>query len=360
MYAKKMKVLVLNLGSTSTKLAVYIDERESFKISIIHSGEDLKKFENVWEQYEYRKKAIIEILDGNGYEMNGFQIIVTRGGTVKPIPGGIYLVNEEMLNDIKTGAYGVHPTNVGSQIAYDFGKEYNIPVVTVDPPVTDEMWSLSRYSGIPQITRQSSFHALNQKATARKIAHDLNMKYEDLNLIIAHLGGGISIGAHKNGRVVDVNNALNGDGPFAPERSGGLPVGDLIKMCYSNKYTEAEISKLITGGGGLMAYLGTSDALEIERLICNGDYLAKEVYEAMAYQVSKEIGAMSSTLCGKVDAIGLTGSLAKSNKIVQFIKERVSFIAPVHLYAGENEMEALALGALRYIYGEEKALAYGN
>lgn len=358
MYAKGLKVLVLNLGSTSTKVAVYIDERDSFKISINHSRQDLDKFKDIWEQYEYRKEAIVDALAENGYEMDGFQIIVTRGGTVKPIPGGIYLINEEMLSDMKIGAYGVHPTNVGSQIAYDLGKKHNIPVVTLDPPVTDEMWNLSRYSGIPQIARQSSFHALNQKATARKLAFDLNKKYEDLNLIIAHLGGGISIGAHKNGKVIDVNNALNGDGPFAPERSGGLPVGELIKMCYSNKYKEAEMLKLVTGGGGLIAYLGTADALEIEGLIDKGDNLAKEVYEAMAYQISKEIGAMAAALCGRVDAIGLTGSLAKSNKTVEFIKERISFVAPVYLYPGENEMEALALGALRYAYGVENASIY--
>lgn len=358
MYTKEVKVLALNLGSTSTKLAVYIDTKEIFKISINHPREELKRYKDVWEQYEYRKQTIVNTLNENGYKLGGFEIIVTRGGTVKPIPGGIYTINEVMLNDMKLGTYGVHPTNVGSQVAYDLGKEHNIPVITVDPPVTDEFWYWSRYSGIPQISRQSSFHALNQKATARKLAADLNKKYEDLNLIIVHLGGGISVGAHKNGKVVDVNNALNGDGPFAPERSGQLPVGELIKLCYSNEYSEGEMLKLVTGGGGLIAYLGTADALEIENRIANGDNLAKEVYESMVYQVVKEIGAMAAALGGQVDAIGLTGSIAKSNKIVSFIKERVSFIAPIHLYPGENEMESLAMGALRYIYGEENALEY--
>lgn len=352
------KVMVLNLGSTSTKVAVYMDKEEEFKESIGHAREELDRYDDIWDQYEYRKEAILGILGENGYEMGQFDIIVTRGGTVKPIPGGIYRINEEMLKDMKSEIYGTHPCNVGSQVAYDLGKQFDIPVLTVDPPVTDEMWYWSKYSGIPQITRQSSFHALNQKATARKLAFDLGKNYEDLNLIIVHLGGGISVGAHKNGMVVDVNNALNGDGPFAPERSGSLPVGELIKMCFSNEYTEEQMLKLATGGGGLVAYLGTSDALEVEKMIGEGDERAKEVYESMAYQVSKEIGSMAAALCGQVDAIGFTGSLAKSEMFVEFIKERVSYIAPIHLYPGENEMESLALGALRYIYGEEPVLEY--
>lgn len=358
MYTEEVKILVLNLGSTSTKLAVYIDEEKDFNVSINHTREDLKGYNNVWEQYNYRNEVILDTLIKNGYEIKDFKVIVTRGGTVKPIQGGIYAINESMIKDMQSGIYGDHPTNVGSKVAYDIGHKYNIPVITLDPPVTDEMWTWSRYSGMPEIERQSSFHALNQKATARKLASDLNKKYEDLNLIIVHLGGGISVGAHKNGKVVDVNNALNGDGPFAPERSGGVPVGELIKLCYSNKYTESEVLKLATGGGGLVAYLGTADALEIEDLIKKGDKLAKEVYESMAYQVVKEIGAMAAALSGQVDAIGFTGSIAKSDKITSFIKERVSFIAPVYLYPGENEMESLAMGALRYIYGEEKVQKY--
>jgi len=358
LYTEKVKILVLNLGSTSTKLAVYIDAEKDFNVSINHTREDLKQYNNVWEQYNYRNEVILDTLIENGYEIKDFKVIVTRGGTVKPIPGGIYAINESMIKDMQSGIYGDHPTNVGSKVAYDIGIKYNIPVITLDPPVTDEMWIWSRYSGMPEIERQSSFHALNQKATARKLASDLNKKYEDLNLIIVHLGGGISVGAHKNGKVVDVNNALNGDGPFAPERSGGVPVGELIKLCYSNKYTESEALKLATGGGGLVAYLGTADALEIEDLIKKGDKLAKEVYESMAYQVVKEIGAMAAALSGQVDAIGFTGSIAKSEKITSFIKERVSFIAPVYLYPGENEMESLAMGALRYIYGEEEVQKY--
>lgn len=358
MYTEGVKLLVLNLGSTSTKIAVYYDEKEKLKESISHPREELKVYNDVWDQYQYRKDAIIKCLEKNEYSLNGFDGIVTRGGTVKPIPGGIYIINEQMLKDMRSGIYGIHPCNVGSQVAYDIGKQLNIPVLTLDPPVTDEMWYWSKYSGIPHITRQSSFHALNQKATARKLAFDLGEKYEDLNFIIVHLGGGISVGAHRKGKVVDVNNALNGDGPFAPERSGGLPVGELIKMCFSNKYTEKEMLRLATGGGGLIAYIGTADALEVERLINDGNKTAKEVYESMAYQISKEIGSMAAALYGQVDAIGLTGSLAKSNMIVSFIKERISYIAPIHLYPGENEMESLALGGLRYIYKEELALEY--
>lgn len=277
---------------------------------------------------------------------------------MKPVPGGIYEICPAMLDDMKSGKYGQHPNMCGGIVAYDLGKELNIPALTVDPPTVDEFCPSARYSGIPHIKRQSSFHALNQKATARKIAAQLGKNYDDVNLIVAHLGGGISVGAHKKGKVVDVNNALDGDGPFSPERAGTLPVGDLIKLCFSGDHTREQVLKLVQGGGGLVSYLGTTSGLEIEKRISEGDTIAAEVFEAMAYQVAKEIGASAAVLEGEVDAIALTGSLAYSKRLTESLIKKVGFIAPVHLDPGENEMAALAAGAMRYINGEERLAIY--
>jgi butyrate kinase len=243
-------------------------------------------------------------------------------------------------------------------VAYNLGQERGIPALTVDPPTVDEMCVSARYSGIPQIKRQSSFHALNQKATARKIAARLGKEYDNVNLIVAHLGGGISVGAHRKGKVVDVNNALDGDGPFSPERAGTLPVGDFAKLCFSGDFSREQVLRLVQGGGGLVAYLGTTSGLEIEKRISEGDALAAEIFEAMSYQVAKEIGACAAVLEGKVDAIALTGSLAYSQRLTESLKEKVSFIAQVLLDPGENEMEALAAGAMRYFNGEEQLSHY--
>ncbi len=350
--------LVLNLGSTSTKVAVFSGDKPLFKETIRHSSEDLEKFQSIWDQQEYRKKAILGKLEEKGIDLNSISVITSRGGNTRPIPGGIYVINENMLKDMKSGKYGTHPTNVGALIAYQLGKELGVPVLTVDPPVTDEFCSLARYSGIKGIDRISSFHALNQKATARKTAAELGKRYDEVNLIVVHLGGGISVAAHEKGKVIDVNNALDGDGPFSPERAGTIPAGDLVKLCFSGKYTRDEVLKMLTGKGGLVSYLGTNSGLEVEERISNGDREALEVFEAMAYQVSKEIGAAAAVLKGCVDGIALTGSLAYSERLVNFIRERVSFISPIYVNPGENEMEALAEGALRYLNGEEKPLLY--
>lgn len=353
--AKPFTVLIINPGSTSTKIALFKDDKEVFNRSLKHSIEQLEQFDDIWEQYDFRKEAILSELEREQVSLKELDAICCRGGNVKPIPGGIYLVNEAMLQDLKGGQYGQHPCDVGNVIAYDLGRELNIPVVTVDPPVSDELEPLARYSGHRLIPRVSSFHALNQKATARKLAADLGKSYDQLNLIIVHLGGGISVGAHRRGKVIDVNNALYGDGPFSPERTGSLPVGALVELCFSGRYTKADVMKMINGAGGLMSYLGTKLGLEVEERIGQGDRLAQEVFEAMAYQTAKEIGAQAAVLEGKVDAIGLTGSLAYSDRFVAYIKSRVSFIAPVYLYPGENEMQALADGALRFLRGEEEA-----
>lgn len=352
------KSLIMNLGSTSTKIAVYTDLHENFKRSIPHSQNELEKFTDVWEQKEFRKEKILAELAEQGYTLKDFDCICSRGGNVKPVPGGIYELNVDMINDMRSEKYGAHPTNVGNLIAYELGMEYGKPVIMADPPVTDELCEFARFSGVKEIPRMSSFHALNQKRTARKIAQDLGGKYTDYNMIIAHLGGGISVGAHEKGLVIDVNNALDGDGPFSPERAGTVPAGDLIRMCFSGKYNEKDMIKKVRGGGGLMSYLGTNSGLEAEEKIANGDSYALTVYEAMAYHVSKEIAAQAAVLKGKVDVIGLTGSLAYSTRFVNWIKERVEYLAPVYLSPGENEMVSLAENTYRYLSGQEKAKKY--
>lgn len=352
------KILAVNLGSTSTKVSVFHDLKEMLKESIVHSNDELAGFDDIWKQGSFRKEKIIDTLKKNNFDLIDFDVISCRGGLIKPVHGGIYKLNEEMIKDMKSEKYGVHPASVGNIISYELGKEYNIPVIIADPPVTDELCSFARYSGMKEIPRISSFHALNQKRTARVIADKLGKPYDKLNLIVVHLGGGISVAAHEKGNVVDVNNALDGDGPFSPERAGTVPAGDLIRMCYSGKFTEKEMIRKIKGNGGLMSYLGTNSGLEVESKIDSGDKYAEEIFEAMAYHVCKEIGAMSAVLNGNVNAIVLTGSLAYSKRLVNWIKGKVSFIADIHLSPGENEMLSLAENAYRYLTGIEKLKEY--
>ena len=355
---KEITILIINLGSTSTKVAVSRSGKMLFTESITHPAEELEQYRTIIDQYELRKDTILAVLSTNGLLLEEIDCVASRGGNMKPIPGGIYKICPAMIDDMKSGKFGQHPNMCGGIVAYDLGKELHIPALTVDPPTVDEMCVSARYSGIPQIKRQSSFHALNQKATARKIAARLGKEYEDVNLIVAHLGGGISVGAHRKGKVVDVNNALDGDGPFSPERAGTLPAGDLVKLCFSGDYTREQVLRLVQGGGGLVAYLGTTSGLEIEKRITEGDAVAAEVFEAMSYQVAKEIGACAAVLEGRVDAIALTGSLAYSKRVTDSLKEKVSFIAQVLSDPGENEMEALAAGAMRYFNGEEQLSIY--
>ena len=352
------KILIINPGSTSTKVGIYSSGELKVNVSVKHADEELRKFPTIWDQYDFRKEAIFEVLKENHTSIEEIDAIACRGGNVRPLPGGTYRVCPKMIEDMKSGIYGGHPINVGGLVAYDLGNRYNIPVFTADPPMTDELCTSARYSGIPQIARQSSFHALNQKATARKIATGLGKRYEEVNLIVVHLGGGISVGAHRRGKIIDVNNALDGDGPFSPERAGSLPAGDLVKMCFSGEYSKERMLKLLTGGGGLYAYLGTTNAIEIEKRIASGDAQAAEVYEAMAYQVAKEIGACTTVLEGEIDAIALTGSLVYSQLLLESLKKKISFIAPIYLNPGENEMEALADAVMRYFNNEEQLALY--
>ncbi|MGI1690003.1 butyrate kinase [Thermoanaerobacter uzonensis] len=351
-------ILVINPGSTSTKVAVFRDKEPVFTETLRHNTEELSKYKSIIDQFEFRTQAILNMLKEKGISLSEIDAIVGRGGLLKPIESGTYIVNEKMIEDLKKAERGEHASNLGGIIAYTLAKEHNIEAYIVDPVVVDELENIARITGMPEIEKSSIFHALNQKAIARRLAADLNKKYEEANLIIAHLGGGISIGAHKHGRVVDVNDALNGEGPFSPERAGGLPVLDLVKLCYSGKYTYQEMKKKLIGQGGIVAHLGTNDVREVYKKIEEGDKKAELILDAMAYQTAKEIGAMAVVLKGHVDAIGITGGIAYNEDFVKRISERVKFIAPVYVYAGEDEMLALAQGAYRVLSGEEKAKMY--
>lgn len=352
------RVLAINPGSTSTKIAIFENEKCLFETTLRHSTEEISKYRHIFDQYEFRKEVILNVLNEKEINLTKLDAVVGRGGLLKPIEGGTYQVSDLMLKDLKRGVLGEHASNLGGVLAFEIASKLNLPSFIVDPVVVDEMEAIARISGIPEIERISIFHALNQKAVARRAAKDLGNAYQELNLIVAHLGGGISVGAHRKGRVVDVNNALDGEGPFSPERSGGLPVGDLIKLCFSGTMTQGEIKKRITGNGGLVAYLGTNDAREVSERMAQGDAQAKLVYEAMAYQVAKEIGSCAAVLKGDVDAILLTGGIAYDKQFIDWIEKRVQFIAPVKKYPGEDEMTALAEGALRILNGEEEPRQY--
>lgn len=352
------RLLIINPGSTSTKIGVYEDENQILEETLRHSSEEVSKYATIFDQFEFRKEVILNVLKEKDFDINTLDAVVGRGGLLKPIPGGTYRVNDEMLRDLKIGVQGQHASNLGGIISNEIAKSLNIPAFIVDPVVVDEMEDVARISGLPEIQRVCIFHPLNQKAVARRYAKEHGTKYEDLNVIVAHMGGGISVGAHKNGRVIDVNNALDGEGPFSPERSGGLPVGDLVKLCFSGKYTYEEIKKMITGKGGLVAHLNTNDVREVLAAAKAGDKKAELLFEAMGYQVAKEIGKCAAVLSGKVDAILLTGGIAYGKEITDYIKDRVEFIAPVVIYPGEDELLALAQGGLRVLNGEEEARLY--
>ena len=354
-----VKILVINPGSTSTKIAVYHNEDPIFVKNIKHTSKELEKFDKITDQLSYRKNLIIDELNASEISDDHVKAIIGRGGLIKPIESGVYLVNEQMIHDLKNSPLGEHASNLGGLIAYDIA--HSLPdakAYIANPVVVDEFEDIARISGHPLFQRKSIFHALNQKAVAHEHAKSIMRKYEDLNLIVVHLGGGITVGAHKKGRVIDVNQGLDGEGPFSPERSGTLPVGDLVRICFSNEYTQKEIKKMITGKGGLVAYLGTNNAYEVEKRVESGDQQAKLIYEAMAYQVSKTVGAMAAVLKGDVDGILITGGIAHDKWFVNQIIERVYKFGPVYVYPGEDEMKALATNALRVIKGEIKPKIY--
>lgn len=353
------KILVINPGSTSTKLAIFEDENLMVAKTLMHDAKELEKYERIVDQYQFRMGIIERFLEDNGYKINQFSAIIGRGGLLKAIEGGTYLVNELMVKELQECKYGEHASNLGGILAFELARNNGLPAFIADPVVVDEMIPEAKLSGHPDFQRRSVFHALNQKAVARKAARDIGKTYENVNFIVVHMGGGISIGAHKNGRVIDVNNALDGDGPFTPERSGTLPLTQLIELCYSGKYTYQQIKKKIKGEGGLMSYLQTNSAIEVQKMMDNGDKYAETVYKAMAYQIAKWIGKMAAVLKNEVDAIILTGGLAYDERyIVKWIKEYVGFIAKVLVYPGGDEEKALALAALRVLKGIEKVKNY--
>lgn len=356
---EEIRILAINPGSTSTKIAVFNETNPVFVRTIYHSSEELSKYEKITDQYSFRKEIIYKQLEEAGIEMSSITAIVGRGGLVKPIPSGVYEVNEVMKADLRNSPMGEHASNLGGLIADDIAKSLtNVRAFITDPVVVDELEPIARVAGHPEFKRISIFHALNQKAIARQHAKSIMRRYEDLNLIVVHLGGGISVGAHRKGRVVDVNQALDGEGPFSPERSGTLPAADLARLCYSGKYTLKEVLVMIKGKGGLAAHLGTNSAYEVEQRMQAGDENARFIFEAMAFQVAKEIGAMSTVLKGDVDAIILTGGIAHGKWFVNQVIERVYKIAPVHVYPGEDEMRALALNGLMVLKGEIEVSLY--
>ena len=356
--AETFKILAINPGSTSTKIGVFDGGKPIFEKTLRHSAEELSEYNRIAQQYEFRKSAILNLLTENQVDIHTLAAIVGRGGLLKPIEGGTYLVEKTMLDDLEKGVQGEHASNLGGIIAYEIAQMIGVRAFIVDPVVVDELQDVARISGMKGIERKSIFHALNQKAVARRYAREKGLDYEDVNVIVAHLGGGISVGAHRKGRVIEVANALDGEAPFSPDRAGGLPVGDVIRLCYSGEYTYEEMKRMIIGNGGLVSYLATNDAIKVCEKIDLGDEYAELIYKAMAYQVSKAIGDCAVALKGKVDAILITGGIAHDNRFTNWIEENVSFISSMYVYPGEDELSALVEGALRVLQGIEKAKEY--
>ena len=353
-----IKSLIINPGSTSTKIGVFEDETLLFEETLRHSTEEIAQYASIVDQKDFRKQIILDLLAKKNFDINSLQVIVGRGGMLKPIPGGTYAVSDELLEDLKIGKQGQHASNLGGILAREIGDSIGVPSYIVDPVVVDELMPIARYSGVPELPRTSVFHALNQKAVAKRYAKEKGVSYDSLNLIVVHMGGGVSVGAHEKGRVIDVFNALDGDGAFSPERAGAVPSGALIKMCFSGQYTEKEVYKKIVGNGGFNAYLGTNDMRDVAKMIADGDAHADEVREAFILQVCKNIGSMACVLKGKVDQIIVTGGIAYDKAVVAGLKERCEWIAPFTVYPGEDELLALAQGGLRVVTGAEKAMEY--
>ena len=355
-----MKILTVNPGSTSTKIALYDDETQLFEQTLRHGTDELAPFAKVADQFSFRKELILDALRQQGVTLEEIDAVVGRGGLVKPIPSGVYEVNDALKRDLMDAPLGEHASNLGGLIADDLARQMgpHVRAFIADPVVVDELQPVARLTGHPAFARISIFHALNQKAVARRYAASVGKQYEELNLIVAHLGGGISVGAHERGRVVDVNNALYGEGPFSPERTGTIPARQLADLCFSGKYTHAQVKKMIAGEGGVVAHLGTNDIRAVREKAMNGGEREKLILDALAYNVGKEIGAMAAVLRGKVDAILLTGGIVHGLITREYIREMVEFIAPVHYYPGEDEMQALAENGLRVLRGETEPKVY--
>ena len=353
-----IKSLIINPGSTSTKIGVFEDETLLFEETLRHSTEEISQYGSIYEQKDFRKKIITDLLAEKNFDAKELNVVVGRGGMLKPIAGGTYAVTDALLEDLKVGRQGQHASNLGGILAREIADEIGAPSFIVDPVVVDEMQDVARYSGVPELPRTSVFHALNQKAVAKRYAKETGKPYESLRLIVVHMGGGVSVGAHIDGRIVDVFNALDGDGAFSPERAGAVPSGALIKMCFSGQYTEKEVYSKIVGKGGFNAYLGTNDMRTVNKMAAEGDAKAAEVKEAFLYQVGKDIGSMACVLEGKVDQIIVTGGIAYNDNVVANLRAKAEWIAPFTVYPGEDELLALVQGALRVLNGEEEAKEY--
>lgn len=352
------KILAINPGSTSTKIAYYEDEKQIFAETIDHDHKELEKFEKITDQFELRKDLVLETVNKHNVNINELSGVVARGGLIVPLKAGGYLVTEDMKNRIINGPVIPHASNLGALIADAIAKPLGIPAYIYDAVSSDEMDDFAKITGLKEIKKESLCHVLNSKAMARKAANQIGKKYIEGNFVVAHLGGGISISAHKNGRICDL--IADDCGTFSPERAGSIPLVQMVDFCYSGEYTQKEMQKKIRGNGGLKALLNTSDAREVEQMINDGNEYAKNVYYAMAYQISKGIGQMAVALQGKVDGIILTGGVAYSKMLTDWIQEYISFLAPVFVLGGENELESLAYGALRILKNEEEAIAYVN
>lgn len=353
-----IKSLIINPGSTSTKIGVFEDETLLFEETLRHSTEEIASYATIVDQKDFRKNIIVSLLKDKNFDINSLNVVVGRGGMLKPIVSGTYAVSDALLADLKVGVQGQHASNLGGILAREIGDSIGVPSYIVDPVVVDELMPSARYSGVPELPRVSIFHALNQKAVAKRYARETGKPYESLRLIVVHMGGGVSVGAHIDGKVVDVFNALDGDGAFSPERAGSVPSGALVKMCFSGKYTEKEVYKKLVGNGGFNAYLGTNDMRNVEKMVDEGNEEAIALREAFLLQVSKDIGSMACVLLGKVDRIIVTGGIAYDKYVVGELEKRAGFIAPFTVYPGEDELLALAQGALRVMNGEEKAMEY--
>ena len=354
----KYNILAINPGSTSTKLALYENDKEIFCNTLEHSAEEIEKYDKIQDQFEMRKNLVISSLLEKGYDIKSLSAVVGRGGMVPKVKSGAYKVNETMVNRLKFNPVIEHASNLGALIAYEIANEVNISAYIYDSVRVDELKDVARISGMPEISRTSTSHALNSRAMAMKVAKMNGKKYSDMNFVVAHLGGGISVSVHEKGRMVDI--LADDEGPFSPERAGRVPCKELIDLCYSGEFDKKTMNKKLRGNGGLKAYLNTVDVREVEEMIERNDEKAKLVLEAMAYQVSKGIGDLSTVVEGKVDAIVLTGGIAYSKRITALIKKRVEFIAPVEIMPGENEMESLAMGIQRVLKGEEEASEYSE
>lgn len=353
-----VKSLVINPGSTSTKIGIFEDETLLFDETLRHSTEEIARYDSITDQKDFRRDIILDFLKSKDFDVKTLDVVVGRGGMLKPIPSGTYAVNDALIRDLEIGVSGQHASNLGGILAKEIADSIGKPSYIVDPTVVDELCDEARVSGVPELPRISIFHALNQKAVAKRYAAEAGKDYNTLNLIVVHMGGGVSVGAHMQGKVVDVFNALDGDGAFSPERAGGVPSGSLIKMCFSGKYTEKEVYKKIVGAGGFNALLGTNDMREVEKMVADGNKEADLFRRAFIFQVSKDIGSMACVLSGKIDQIIITGGIAYDKEVVAGLKEHCGFLAPITVYPGEDELLALVQGGLRVVNGTEKALEY--